>query len=84
MLQWPPDNWRPIAVALSVSLPHCVLWSNGARRPIVCIEVERECRDEILIGTIFDSLCPPITPQLEASRIGGHKLTLELWPNGDR
>ena len=40
-----------------------VLWQYGARymqdRPIVCIEVELECGDDISICTVVDPLGPP-------------------------
>ena len=48
--------------------------------PVLCIEVEQECGDDILIGTILYPLGPHWGIELGLD----HKLTLELRPKGGR
>ena len=46
-------NWEP------QNFPFKLRPNGMHERPIVCIEVEWECGNEISIGTIFDPLGPP-------------------------
>ena len=79
---------------LSVCLPRFVLWSNGGQtanygqtvvsvfkhyRPLVCMKVEEEYGDDILIATIFGLRAPKYGVEL-----GGNNLTLKLWLNGGK
>ena len=67
--------FSPIPIALSVCrLSVCrVMYCDQTvqDRPMVCIEVEYECWDEISIGTIFDPLGQPQPPKWGVELGGG-------------
>ena len=68
----------PIALSvcrLSISVCRVVYYGQTVQdSPIVCVEVEHKCGNEISIGATFDPLGPPKTPNKGSNWGGGSKL----------